>query len=722
MILEPNSAGAQALANQGQSAIRRTDPTPEPATENLVTSWQKKIITARDSELLKRDFARMKLMTAFLREGCDRSEWGADQYVANVLLRYVSQKVSSLYAKNPRVSAKRRPRLEHRIWDGNPDSLALALQTVQTTIADPLNPGPYLEAVDLIRDVAEAHQRKQLMDKVGKTLEILFHYFLDEQEPNFKTCAKQLVRRTIITGVGYTDLMFLREMEGRPEAHQALHDSSTLLAKIEQIVSDLQDREIDEQHSSVAELRSMVANMAGDATTVTREGLVFDFPRSWEIIPAPECKQLNGFVGAPWVTREFKMRPDQVKQNFEIDLGSGNYQSLKPVNKAITPQAAAQGEPEQDLATVWRVQDKETRTEFWLCEGYKDWLRPPRTPDITLDRFYTTFSLTFNDVEPDDEKVSINPPGDVELLLHAAKEYNRSRDGLRTHRQANKPQYAMAKGAIEENDKSALASGIAHAVLELSALQPGAKIDDLLQQIKKHPIDPAMYDTTPVFEDILRTGGQQEANLGNSQNDVTATQSSIAEGSRLSSVGSNVDDLDGHLSELSKAGGEGMLQHMSEATVKEIAGPGAVWPTLSRREIARQVYLEIKAGSSGRPNKAQDLANMERATPLLVQIPGINPVWLARKLLETLDDTNLDLDEALVSGLPSILALNAMAGRPPTGPAADNEGTPAGGAQPSTGDPSSDPAQQQQAGAQNSPEPPRNEPGPQPAFPTGVGF
>jgi hypothetical protein len=75
------------------------------------------------------------------------------------------------------------------------------------------------------------------------------------------------------------------------------------------------------------------------------------------------------------------------------------------------------------------------------------------------------------------------------------------------------------------------------------------------------------------------------------------------------------------------------------------------------------VLLEIEAGSMGRPNAAQEVANAQRIYPLLIQLPGIDPEFLAKDLLRRLDD-RLDLTEAFKSSLPSIVAMNGMASKP----------------------------------------------------------
>jgi hypothetical protein len=89
-----------------------------------------------------------------------------------------------------------------------------------------------------------------------------------------------------------------------------------------------------------------------------------------------------------------------------------------------------------------------------------------------------------------------------------------------------------------------------------------------------------------------------------------------------------------------------------------------VWPTLSRQDIMAELWLEVKAGSSGRPNAAADAAKFERIYPLLVQVPGDQPAWLAEKAI-TLPTTTRTLEEAIIEGMQSITAMNQLASRRP---------------------------------------------------------
>jgi len=237
-------------------------------------------------------------------------------------------------------------------------------------------------------------------------------------------------------------------------------------------------------------------------------------------------------------------------------------------------------------------------------------------------------------------------------------EYNRAREGLREHRKANRPTYLTPAGMLEDEDKEKLATRPAHAVLSIQGMQPGQKSEDLVTALRTVGIDPNLYEVGTVFDDVQLAVGAQEANFGGTAG-ATATETSLAESSRMSALGAQVDELDSFMSEITRCAGAILLQQMSVDQVKTIAGPGAVWPELTAQEIADEVILEIEAGSTGKPNQAAELRNLERVLPFVIQIPGIDPKWLAKEVLKRMDD-KLDLDAALADGVGSIVSMNGM--------------------------------------------------------------
>ena len=380
----------------------------------------------------------------------------------------------------------------------------------------------------------------------------------------------------------------------------------------------------------------------------------------------------------------------------EYEPGKG-IDGLKERISNLVSQEPGQEEKRRSGVCVWEIWDKTTGEICVVCDGYKDFLVEPQKPDVQLERFWPFFPLVFNDLENDE---TIYPRSDVHLLKPMQREYNRCREGLRQHRIASRPKTAVAAGQLSDDDIAKLQTHPANAVIVLQALPPNGKVSDLLQPIQGPPISADLYDTGTIFEDVLRVVGTQEANLGGTSS-ATATESSIAESSRMSALGSNVDDLDDLLTEVSRATGQLLLKEMSQETATKIAGPGAVWPQLSGQEIAEELYLEVEAGSSGRPNKAAEIANFDKVAPILLQIPGISPEWLAKQAITRLDD-RLDPTDAVISMLPSIVAQNAAAQPLPSGdPNANPQAQGPQGGQPQ-GAPS---PQDQQTGAPSMPPP-----------------
>lgn len=681
---------SQMMQDGTASGVQRTAPELPEDTRANVAQWCAKIKHAKG--LFEKDFERMRKDMEYARICSDKQWADNDNYIAPLVQRILKQSVSSLYAKNPKAEAKRRQRLEYQVWSGDPMELQSA---VQTLLVDPLDP----QAHALLMDVEEAKQRKRMQERVGKSLEICFDYFTSEQEPAFKRQMKQLVRRTKTCGVGYLDLNFQRITEPQPDVTAKISDTRNAIQTVERIQADLLDGEIMEGAAQLDELRSTLRALEDQEDIILREGPIFGFPWATQVIPDPKTRQLEGFVGADWIVVEMKMTPEAVQETYKVDV-RGAFTPHTIDARMLRFEQTAGGsdlaeEKSRGLVCVWRVQNKAGGTMFTIAEGYPGYLKEPGAPEVKLERFFTLFPLVFNEMESETE---LFPYSDVYYLRPMQDEINRARQGLREHKQANRPAYGVPRGRLEEEDKKNLADRPANAIIELNALNPGEKVEEILQPIRPVGIDPNVYETNPVFEDILRSVGAQEANLGATAGN-SATESAIAESSRVSSVDADTDTLDDFLSDVAKATGEVMLLELSEATVKEIVGPGAVWPKFTREEIVKEIFLKVKAGSSGKPNKAAELANLERGSTMLLQLPGINPMPIGRKYLSLLD---IDVEEAIVEGLPSITAINAMAGRQ---------------ALPAPSDPAKDPAKQGPEGGSNQPAPQQNEPGPQPAFP-----
>ena len=684
---------------KSQSGMQRGTPTLDPGVEQSVRKWQKKILASK--KYFDKDFKRMREDMMVARLGASKEWIDSGNYTVPVISQYLNQAVASLYAKNPVATAEKRKTLDYKLWDGKPDTAMAALQSAMTT-QDP-------SAMMMVADIEQGRQKHEMLKKVGRTLEILFDYYANEQKPRLKPLMKSFVRRAKTCAVAYLMLGFQREFgELSPDETALLEDSRNKLGELQRRMQDLVDGEMyDSCKSEEYEIQTLITDLENKQNIILREGPKFMFPRATEIIVDPRCTQLMGFIGAGWIAREFHKSPDEIKKIYNKDI-SKSYTPYKQNGKGELAEYHRNSDSDDDVKSgknkdgmvcVWEIYNKELGQTLTIADGYSDFLVAPKEPDYWMEGFWPVFALTFNDVE---SETDLYPLSDVNSLKHVLAEYNRSREYRRLHREANKPKYAAIKGRLSDNDKEKLSNAPAHAVIEFESLGQGERVADLVQRFESVPIDPALYETNSEMEDILRIVGAQEANIGGMSGG-TATESSIAEGSRMSTLSSNVDDLDEFLSDVFGALGQLMVMELSPETVMEIVGVGAVWPEMDRETVAKQIFLKVRAGSSGRPNKAAELANMERGMPYLLQLPGVNPYPLGRRYADLLE---IDLDDIVVEGMPSIQALNAQMGKAAVeGAATEN-----------------DPNAQGAEGANNMESTQVNEPGPQPAYQPAMQF
>ncbi|AUQ95955.1 hypothetical protein PhaeoP66_03213 [Phaeobacter inhibens] len=682
---------------------------PRESDAALVDKLMKRIKS--DKHYFKKDFDQMRADMKLARTG-RTAGWGEAKYAANIVGRHVKQKTAALYAKNPKAVAGRRETLDFELWDETPDSLTMAMQVIQQAQAaaaaiPQVVPAPEIlpqvqSAQALIADVQQGMARRTQIEKTGKTLQCLFAYAMSEQQPvDFKTSMKQLVRRASTTGVGYIELAFERELATAPEVVARMDDAKARLAHIQALLKDTAEGEIEEHDAEAAELERTLADLAAQPEIVQREGLVFDFPKATRVIPDQNCEVLTGFVGGGHLTLEYLYSPDRLKELFGVDIGQA-YTPYKADKKADDPDhenphvvdvEAYKNGGSGGMVCVYKHYDKLSGLVYYIADGYPKFLREPAAPDVFVENFWPVYALTFNEVEDEDK---LFPPSDVYLLQDMQKAYNTSRQGKREHRKAASPRWAYPKGGLEESDAAALSAAEPFSVTPIN-LGPNEKIQDKLQAIPVPGVDPNLYDTGEIFTDMQLVGGSQEANYGGVAK-ATATESAIAANATASSDSTSVDDLDAFLERVARASGQIMLREMSEDVVKRIVGPGAVWPEgMGLAEIADEIYLEVEAGSSGKPNQAVEIKNWQMMLPFLIQMPGVNPMWIARETVRRLDD-KADLTEAVMAGMQSIISQNQQA-------------------QPAPSDPNAEPAAQGAEGADNGPAgPAEQQPGSDPAF------
>jgi len=529
--------------------------------------------------------------------GASRS-WPKSNYKVNITQRFVRQKVASLYAKNPRAVAKCRPKLKYKYWDGT-------MQQLQMAAAGQPDP---VQALQIIMDVQQGKAEEEMYKKLGKTLECCFHYYIDEQIPTFKSQMKRCVRSAVQTAVGYVKLGFQRATDMSPDNKAKIADFQQRLAHITRLADDVgPDGDKTMLDAEAEELRLSMEQLRKEPMIIIREGLTFDFPRPTSVIPDRKCIALDGWIGADWLTEEIFMTPDEVKEFYQLDLcgaanpaGGPSYSaySTNGIEYRQNPRSDLTGRHD-DLVCVWMQYHKPTGLKFEMADGYKNFLKEPEAPEVVVERFFPIYALCFNELE---NPSKLFPPSDVCNMTPQQMELNRQKEALREHRKANRPGYVTPKGALSEGDKGALTGAEANAVVELDGMMPGNKVGDLIQALPKIGVDPNLYESQGIMDDVYKTVGMAEPAFGGSSSD-TATAVATAEQARTAALEAEADQLNDFLSILARDASQIMLTNLDPQTVQQIAGPGAIWPQMNRDQIQAEMHLEIVAGSNGRPNK-----------------------------------------------------------------------------------------------------------------------
>jgi hypothetical protein len=551
-----------------------------------------------------------------------------------------------------------------------PASTPSAPSPAVAAMMPPPEPIPgFNDAQALLQDVQQGIARRRMLKKFGKTLEILFADAMAEQTPlDFKAAMKRVVRRSLTTGVGYVEMGFQREYGVPPGVTDQLADYRQRINHLQRLMEEAAEGEIDELDAEMAELQKMLAALNDQPQAILRSGLTFDFLQSTKVIPDRFCTSLVGFIGCRHVTIEYLRTKAYVEETFGVELKERYTPYTVDGQRTYGDRGVDYGEDatagifggsghDDDLVMLFKQYDKVSGLVYWMVDGHPNFIKEPAAPDVVVPRFWPVYAICFNETE--NEK-SPFPRSDVELLKHVQREINRSRQGKREHREAARPRFIYANGALdEEEDIPALENAKAFDAIGLKGLGTDQDVNKALQVLKMPGVDPNLYDTNEVLMDASLTVGATAGQLGGTAKN-TATGEAIASGTVSATDSSSIDELDGFLTMIARDGSQVLMTNMSKDEVIPIAGPGAVWVEdigADPEQIYNEVFLRVEAGSTGKPNQADEIRNFKDLAPLLLQTGAIPPQFLAREGVRRLDD-RIDLTEAIVEGVPAIVAMN----------------------------------------------------------------
>ncbi len=606
-----------------------------PETDELAKKWNQRIANARThwDKFHKRVRHNRKTVAGF--------DWNAEptgksfyKPRANLIHGTITAVLPSIYARNPEISASPLYKSEN---------LKLFCHTIQTV--------------------------------TNRCLE----------RAKLKKRAKATVRSALTASFGIVKVMYQRDLQQDPHIQSRINDTQDNIATIERLLADIEDQDQRaEQEAKRAELQQLLASLEQNVEIVAAEGLVIDRVLTDNFLIDPSVCEFADYIDAGWQAQIIPMKKSEAEGTYKLKLDKAkayqsNEQKSKNDNRIASGSQALEEDKQIAIIEIW---DKTTNRVYTMAEGCDYWLREPFSPAKVGERWYPFFLLPYQEV--DGQFVA---PSLVDLTEKLQEEHNDARDKFNDHRDLVKPGWVASGDINEKSIKRYKDSELGEITLIDTEGKPLAQ---MIQPKQHPPIDPVVYDTSAVRYDWEQVTGLQDAARSSVVKPKTATEASIMQQSLSGRVSEFRDQVEDWLQELSQYAAQILLMELTPAQVERIMGPhtkgtqdmGGMpvevitdkafdWPELSRDQVFDMVEMQIRAGTTGAPDKLEQQENWTKILPLIdgligkimaAQAQGADTQPLINLLSESLKRFDERLEVSQFIPKPPMAAMPAMPG------------------------------------------------------------
>jgi hypothetical protein len=474
----------------------------------------------------------------------------------------------------------------------------------------------------------------------ARTSEVLLTRLLEDAE--LKRKIKRLCRATMTTGIGWLKLGlhgYGRDRmapQGRPE------DAQDQQAFVQRIQSELADDacSYEDRQRLEAELAKAMQALAEKPEAEVMRGAALDVVSCFDIQLPAELESSADYLHSPWIAHGLWWTREQAAEATGLtaqDLkGATAYVSRLDKGDTEADEARERKDSEQCWLRAWEVWDRRSRTVCVVIEGLQRYAIPPSAPFPSTRRFFQFFRQSFHDA--DGERW---PKSDVEMWSKLQDEYCRTRSQWADHRRRSRPARVGAAGTITPEDARKLSDPDVNELVMVN-VPPGVDARTAVGQLDPARLDPALYETASVRQDLDQVSGLQDAARGVVANPKTATEAEIMQSGMMTRVGERQDSLEDLISEMARALLEMCLHAMPREDVVRYAGPSAIWPKLEIGDIHQLLKLSVRAGSSGRKSRTEDQQSWSVLLPILTN--SVTEIFTLRaQNLVALADSKMEL-------------------------------------------------------------------------------
>lgn len=499
-----------------------------------------------------------------------------------------------------------------------------------------------------------------------KTLETVTNRSLERAD--LKGRGKASVRSALTASFGVVKVMYQRDITKDPVILGRMNDTQDNILEIERLISEIDDEtQRGDLESKKAELEQLLRSLNEQVEVTAAEGLVVDRVLTDNLLVDPTVMEFYDYRDGGFMAQIIPMKKSLAEATYKKKLDKARtYEEGRGNSSDGRLASATKGTEEDRQIVVLEIWDKTTQTVYTMADGCEFFLREPYSPPKAGERFYPFFLLPFQLV--DGQFVG---PSLVDLTDKLQDEHNTARDRYNKHRDLAIPGWIAAGETSEKALKNYAKSVSVDGFGEICIIDTEGK--PLTQVIvpKQHPpIDPAVYDTSPVRYDWEQVTGMQDAARGSVVDPKTATEASIMQQNLSGRVSEFRDQTEDWLQEIAQYSAQILLQELTEAQVQRIMGEHEVktvdgpmgqmeveervydWPTLTREQVFDMVEMKIRAGTTGAPDKLEQQELWGKALPviqgLVIQITEFQAKGMdAEPLINLLRESIKRFDERL---------------------------------------------------------------------------
>lgn len=587
-----------------------------------------------------------------------------------------------------------------------PQALMLGQQASEAKVEE-------LIRAEVLRMRKQFQRRQREVKNFAETCEIVGSRMWTDAQ--LKRRGRPMVRSGLTVGVGVIKASWQERTAPSPETVTAVNDLQANIARLEALKRQMAEGGIvdkitglvkswfSDDDAKLVEYQRQLQAIQAQADPVIARGFVVDNVAA-EDFQVAEGFTIANHADAPWNAHRIFMRYEDACAEFGPYLnevyGEKGEDKLKTATR-YTPRrpemvrdktvwiegdtskptdadgfvsADESSAMEKDgegghWVALWEIWDRDSNTVLTGVAGVKCWVKEGWNPTATT-RFYPFFLFTTSEVDGQRHPQS--------LVTRSAKlinEYNRIGSAEAEHRRRILPKTAFDEGALSQESAKKLSGGGIQEMVGIKPTVPNKPIGDILFNVPYAPIDAALYDRSRIKSEIEGIWGTAEAVQGISNTQITATQAEIQQSGLQVRTGSRRDQLETTLSELALYTIEVARAYVTDEDVRLIAGPDAFWPPYEGpNDLLRMLTINIRAGSSGKPNTSAERQAWATQLPLLQagitqigQLRGSSPQAMADAFEQLLRITaersgdRIDLDQLIPQADTAVPQMGAPA-------------------------------------------------------------